>query len=152
MIKIKLADENDIPDVCCLVQQMSPGFTHDYKNSIQKFLTCIKSSPDYFLWVAVLDDKVVGTAMMHLQHKLSYHCGTAAHLEDVVVDRDFRGQGIGELLVQTAIDKAREKSCYKIILGCYEKTAPYYEKFGFERHDIGMRMNLVKEIYPEKRN
>ena len=142
MVEIRLANEQDIPEVCRLVQQMSPGSPHDYRNAVEKFLTSIEPSPDYYLWVAVLDGKVVGTAMMHLQHKLSYHCGTAAHLEDVVVDRDIRGQGIGELLVQAAIDVAKEKKCYKIILGCFEKTVPYYERFGFEKHDIGMRLNL----------
>lgn len=148
MIEIKLAIDEDIPEVCRLVQQMSPGSPHDYRNAIIKFQTCIKSSPDYFLWVAKLDGKVIGTAMMHLQHKLSYHCGTAAHLEDVVVDKDHRGQGIGERLVETCIAVAKEHDCYKIMLTCFEKTVPYYEKFGFENHDIGMRLEL-KELYPK---
>jgi glucosamine-phosphate N-acetyltransferase len=83
---------------------------------------------------------------MHLQHKLSYNCGTAAHLEDVVVDESHRGQGIGEGLVQEAIDTARRHGCYKLMLTCYEKTIPYYERFGFQRHDFGMRLPL-KELY-----
>ena len=149
MIEIRLAQEEDIPEVCRLVQQMSPGSPHDYRNAVEKYRTSIKPSPDYFLWVAVKEGQVLGTAMMHLQHKLSYHCGTAAHLEDVVVDREARGQGIGELLVNSAIEAARAKGCYKIMLTCFEKTAVYYERFGFEKHDIGMRLNL-KELYPEK--
>lgn len=147
MIEIKLAIDEDIPEVCRLVQQMSPGSPHDYRNAIIKFQTCIKSSPDYFLWVAKLDGKVVGTAMMHLQHKLSYSCGVAAHLEDVVVDNEWKNLGIGTALVEKAIETAKEHSCYKIMLGCFEKTVLFYERFGFLKHDVGMRMNLKDKLY-----
>ena len=95
--------------------------------------------------MAELEGQIAGTAMMHLQHKLSYRCGTAAHLEDVVVDAAARGRGVGETLVETAIAAAREHGCYKIMLTCYEKTVPYYERFGFIQHDIGMRMTLKEE-------
>lgn len=152
MLYIRLATDEDVPDICRIVQQMSPGSPHDYRNAVEKFRKEILPSKDYFLWVAVdtIGNKeiVCGTAMMHLQHKLSYHCGTAAHLEDVVVDDLSRGIGIGEMLVNTAIECAKEHDCYKIMLTCFEKTTKYYEKFGFEIHDIGMRKEL-KELYPK---
>jgi glucosamine-phosphate N-acetyltransferase len=85
--------------------------------------------------------------MMHYQYKLSYHCGIAAHLEDVVVDPEYRKRGIGEELVVLAMHTAMDKGCYKLMLTCYEKTIPYYEKLGFARHDFGMRMSL-KDEYP----
>lgn len=148
MLTIRKAAEADIPEVCRLVGLLSPmGYKHDYTDAVEKFRSHIQSSPDYFLWVAELDGTIVGTAMMHLQHKLSYHCGTAAHLEDVVVDRDCRGQGVGEQLVRHAIDTANAKRCYKLMLTCYPKTTAYYERFGFQQHDIGMRLELVEKLY-----
>lgn len=149
MLTIRIATAEDIPEVCRLVAQMSPGKPHDYRHAVEKYVNHIKISPDYFLWVAVDGEKIVGTAMMHLQHKLSYHCGTAAHLEDVVIDKDYRGNGAGKALVQAAIKAAKDKDAYKVMLTCYEKTSHYYEKFGFKKHDIGMRLNLKEELYPE---
>ena len=142
MLTIREAEEKDIPDICRIVAQLSPGFEHNYTNAIGKFRSHIKRNPDYYLWVADRDGAVVGTAMMHLQHKLSYLCGTAAHLEDVVVDKSDRGNGVGKLLVQKAIQTAIDHECYKIMLTCLEKTVPYYEPFGFKVHDIGMRLDL----------
>ncbi|MBI1371850.1 MAG: GNAT family N-acetyltransferase [Phycisphaera sp.] len=147
MIEVREAESDDIEAACRIVGQLSPGQPHDYRDAVEKFERHIRPSPDYYLWVAVEDGVVIGTAMMHLQHKLSYRCGTAAHLEDVVVDASARGRGAGRMLVQTAIDTARRHGCYKIMLTCFEKTTRYYEPFGFERHDIGMRMTLKEALY-----
>jgi len=149
MLTIREAEEKDIPDICRIVAQLSPGFEHNYTNAIGKFRSHIKRNPDYYLWVADRDGVVVGTAMMHFQHKLSYLCGTAAHLEDVVVDKSERGSGIGKLLVQKAIQTAIDHEAYKIMLTCLEKTVPYYEPFGFKVHDIGMRLDL-QEVIPKR--
>jgi GNAT superfamily N-acetyltransferase len=152
-IKIRKARPDDIPEVCRIIGQLSPGQPHNYKDAIEKYKSHIRPSPDYFLWVAILgtaNPKIVGTAIMHLHHKLSYHCGTAAHLEDVVVDEPYRGKGIGEKLVAKAVETATEHNCYKLMLTCFAKTVPYYEKFGFTSHDIGMRLELKPDLYPKK--
>ena len=153
---IRKANSVDIPEVCRIVQQMTPGVQHNYQAAIQKFETHIQNNPDYFLWVATVDNldeergyAVVGTAMMHFQHKLSYNCGTAAHLEDVVVDNDWRGTGIGRELVRLAIETARANNAYKLMLTCFPKTVEYYLQFGFVKHDIGMRLSL-KDEFPSK--
>ncbi len=146
MTFVRLATADDIPEVVRIVRQLTPDDTEpDYRDAVEKFQRDIASSGDYFLWVAELDGRIVGTAMMHLQHKLSYRCGTAAHVEDVVVDAKARGRGVGEKLIAAAIAAAREHGCYKIMLTCYDKTAAYYERLGFSRHDIGMRMSLKEE-------
>ena len=144
-IVIRPAKPEEVRAICNLVSQMSPDCQQDYRGAIDKFIVHIKDNPDYFLWVAIVDDVVIGTAMMHLQHKLSYVCGTAAHLEDVVVDAAWRGKGIGEKLVATAVQTAKEHNCYKIMLTCRSKTVGYYTRFGFADHDIGMRMSLKEE-------
>lgn len=145
---VRRAERNDVAAIAQLVGQLSPlGYRHDYTDAERKFAERIARSPDYFLWVAETDGGVVGTAMMHLQHKLSYRCGTAAHLEDLVVDAGRRGMGVGRLLVKAAILAARVQGCYKLMLTCFPRTASYYERFGFQQHDIGMRMALKADLY-----
>lgn len=147
-MNITIARPEDIERVCEIIQQLTPGEPHDYRDAVFKFCNHIQNNPDYRLWVAVIHGEVVGTAMIHLQHKLSYRCGTAAHLEDVVVDKAFRGQGIGKKLVETAINFAREHGCYKIMLTCWDRSVAYYESLGFHAHDHGMRIEL-KQLYQE---
>jgi glucosamine-phosphate N-acetyltransferase len=150
-IIIRPAQAADVSQICELVNLLSPK-AGNYQDADRAF-EYISGNRDYALYVAVLGAKVVGTAMCHLQHKLSYNCGCAAHLEDVVVDPACRGRGVGRALVQAAIDFARTSGCYKIMLTCWETTGSvqYYESLGFVRHDVGMRMSL-KEEYPLSRH
>lgn len=148
MCQIRVALAEDIPHVVRLVRQLTPdGKEPDYRGAVEKYTRHIQASPDYYLWVAEHEGRIVGTAMLHLQHKLSYRCGTAAHLEDVVVDAATRGRGIGRRLVEEAIATARRHDCYKIMLTCYEKTVPYYQALGFQVHDVGMRLSLKREYH-----
>ena len=88
--------------------------------------------------------------MMHLQHKLSYHCGTAAHLEDVVVDHAYRGQGIGAELVREALTTARKAGLLQDHAHAIQDRRLRYERFGFCQHDIGMRLDLKEQLYEKE--
>lgn len=149
-LNVRFATSEDIPEVVRIVTQLTPPDKQpNYRLAQDKFERAIQNNPDYFLWVAeTAAGDIVGTGMMHLQHKLSYHCGTAAHIEDVVVDETVRGHGVGEAIVQEAVITAINHFCYKVMLTCFAKTATYYEKFGFVQHDIGMKLTL-KDPYPD---
>jgi ribosomal protein S18 acetylase RimI-like enzyme len=61
--------------------------------------------------------------------------GTRALIEDVVVDSDARGQGIGKLLIQHAIKLAKESGAKTIDLTSHPSREPanrLYQKLGFE--------------------
>jgi ribosomal protein S18 acetylase RimI-like enzyme len=56
------------------------------------------------------------------------------HVEDVFVRADARGSGLGRELVQTAIDRARERGCRRLELDTAEENAPalaLYRSLGF---------------------
>jgi ribosomal protein S18 acetylase RimI-like enzyme len=57
-----------------------------------------------------------------------------ARIEDVVVDRDSRGKGIGETLIQYAIEKARQRGCASVDLTSRPErmeASRLYQKIGF---------------------
>ena len=54
----------------------------------------------------------------------------------------YKDQGVGRALVRHAVAEAKQLGCYKVILSCYEDLVPYYERLGFRRHDVGMRIDL----------
>lgn len=53
----------------------------------------------------------------------------AVIVQDMVVDKDKRGQGIGEQLMKAAMN-SRGGTLY---LRCYEDLVPYYERYGFNQ-------------------
>lgn len=85
---------------------------------------------------------IVCTASMIYETKAFHTMGIAAHVEDVVVDEKYRGLGIGKELIKYMIKCAQQMGSYKIILDCKEENTGFYEKSGFVRHEICMRMNL----------
>lgn len=101
----------------------------------------IKSNPNHLVYVAISGDKVVGSTTMLIEPKFIHEGGNVGHIEDVVVAREYQGRGIGEMLVQSLLELAKENNCYKTILDCSDDVKPFYEKIGFKRHSNGMRFD-----------
>jgi glucosamine-phosphate N-acetyltransferase len=93
-------------------------------------------------YVAVVGERVVGTASLVLEQKFIHKGGKIGHIEDVAVHPDSRHLRVGSTLIRHAIAQARRLGCYKVILSCYERLVPFYEGLGFRKHDLGMRIDL----------
>lgn len=102
-----------------------------------------RSRVGHHTFVAELDGRIVGTASLLLERKLSRDLRPAGHIEDVAVHIDFAGRGIGQKLVQFAIDFARAKNCYKVILDCDQELVLFYQKSGFCENGICMRLDIA---------
>ncbi len=67
------------------------------------------------------------------------------YLEDVYVDENFRGKGLGNKLVERIIDYAKKNDCYKIVATSrYGRDGVHkmYEKHGFENFGYEFKMYL----------
>jgi glucosamine-phosphate N-acetyltransferase len=93
-------------------------------------------------YVARLDGRVVGTATLLVEDKFIHSGGRVGHVEDVAVQQGYEKHGIGAALVRHATEEARRLGCYKVILNCYDRLVPFYERLGYHRHDVGMRCDL----------
>src|SRR6476661_5704275 len=107
-----------------------------------KILNKINKDENYKIIIA--EDKknhqIIGTATLFIEQKFIHNGGKAGHIEDVVTRKGYEGRGVGKGMVEELIKK--EKECYKIILDCDEKITSFYEKIGFRKHSIMMRINL----------
>ncbi|MCD2196252.1 GNAT family N-acetyltransferase [Actinomycetospora endophytica] len=87
------------------------------------------------LFVARLGDAVVG-ALTLVMYPLP--TGLRAHIDDVVVDDDVRGRGVGEALVRAALERAVEVGARTVDLTSRpsrEAAIRLYERVGFRRRD-----------------
>ena len=67
-------------------------------------------------------------------------------LEDVFVDEQLRGQGIGTQLLDNVIAEAKKIGCYKIVATSrYERESVHklYERKGFKNFGIEFKMYLI---------
>jgi len=103
----------------------------------------IDSNPNHVIFVAVLDNKIVGSTTMIIEPKFIHDGGKVGHIEDVVVAKEYQGKDIGKKLVLSLLEYAKKNQCYKTLLDCTEEVKPFYEKIGFKKHSDCMRYDHV---------
>jgi N-acetylglutamate synthase-like GNAT family acetyltransferase len=82
-------------------------------------------------------NKIIGFGSLIVERKIRGY--NSAQIEDVVIDEEFRGIGVGELLIRKMVDKAWEMRCYRISLFCKEELISFYTKNGFKVNNVVMK-------------
>lgn len=148
-LAIRPATAADLPAVLALYAQpeMDDGKVLALPEA-ERLLARFAAYPDYTLYVAEEHGRVVGTFALLVMDNLG-HLGTpSAIVEDVVVAPEHHGAGIGQAMMRAALDIARAKGCYKLMLSSNMKRArahAFYERLGFERHGYSFRVTLTED-------
>jgi len=86
-----------------------------------------------FIWLAIADNKVVGSAALMKEHEGEYE------LAKMAVTADYRGKGISKLLIETCLEKAKEIGAKKLLLFSnhqLQTALKLYEKYGFYHVEV----------------
>jgi glucosamine-phosphate N-acetyltransferase len=86
----------------------------------------------------IVNNIIIGTITLLIEGKIIHNMGKVAHIEDVVVDPNYRGQNLGKALIQKVTDIAHDANCYKIILDCSEHNEEFYKKCDYKRKGVQM--------------
>jgi ribosomal protein S18 acetylase RimI-like enzyme len=100
----------------------------------------------YKNYVAVLDDKIVGFISV-VVYKTFFHPGGTALINELIVDKDYRGQGIGELLINKIKVLANIRRFNEIEVSTTldnKKAIAFYKKNGFVDENVLLGMELQK--------
>lgn len=108
----------------------------------QNVCSKILNNPVYKIFVAEEEGKIIGTTTLLLERKFIHGGGIVGHVEDVAVEKDFQKNGVGMKLINHVISEAKKFGCYKVILDCSEENVPFYERLGFKRYEVCMRLDL----------
>ncbi len=104
--------------------------------------------------VGELDGRVVAAATLLVEAKFVHACGFVGHIEDVVVDKTLRGKNLGARVIAEAVKVAAalpNGPCYKVILDCAEHNVGFYEKCGFTRKEVQMRIDIPPPQQQQKK-
>ena len=110
-------------------------------NLAKDILKKIILDKNHTVHVAELDGKIIGSTTLLIEQKFIHEGGCVGHIEDVVVRKEFEGQGIGMKLVMSLLDIAKQRKCYKTILNCEDNLKPFYERIGFKQKSNEMRFD-----------
>jgi len=138
-IKISEIEEDDLEKGFLETLDFLRNASELDKNKAREILKKIKQNPNHIIHVATDDKKIVGSTTLFIEQKFIHDGGLVGHIEDVVVRKDYEGQGIGMKLVISLLDVAKQKKCYKTILNCEDSLKMFYEKIGFKKTTNEMR-------------
>ncbi len=96
--------------------------------------------------VAELDGEVVGVCQLIVFRHLQSRGGLCAEIESVHVHPEHRGRGIGHVLMEAAIGRARDLGCYRVQLSsnlARPEAHRFYVSLGFEPSHRGFKLALT---------
>ena len=93
---------------------------------------------NYFVLVGEIERKIVASVTLVIIKNLTRGMKPYALIENVVTDKSYRNRGYAKALMQSAIEIAKNRGCYKIMLltgAKSESVLSFYEKCGFNSKD-----------------
>lgn len=150
-IRIRLAVREDVPRLLALLPQItsrsgSPsGRVTDLDAAYRTFDRILEHGNVHSI-VAEQRDRLVAALTLVVVPNFTYEGRPWSIVENVVVDRDCRGQGIGKRLMAFAFDFAREQGCYKtqLLSGTRDDQVGFYRSCGFEdAHTHGFKKHFI---------
>lgn len=149
-IQFRLSTQRDLPAIVRLLAEDDLGaqrerFETPLPQSYYDAFEAIEADPNQELIVAELNGEVIGTLQLMSLPSLSYQGGRRAQVESVRVAQRLRGQGIGAEMMAWVMERARQRGCHLMQLTSHksrEDAHRFYEKLGFTKSHIGMKINL----------
>lgn len=105
-LHIRTVKLEDAPVITRLSHQL--GYAISDANTTAN-LQWLEESPNDIVYVAITDNKVVG--WMHVFYTVRVESQPFCEIAGLVVDEHVRGQGIGKMLIQKAVEWSSAKPC-----------------------------------------
>jgi ribosomal protein S18 acetylase RimI-like enzyme len=136
---IKIIQAVEVTDDLFLAcQRLIPQLTNSNTTSTRSELSLVLSEGQSILFMAqeIIPgrDEIVGIASLALYRVPT---GMRAMIEDVVVEEQARGRGVGEALTRACLERAEQAGCSQVMLTSNpgRKAANrLYQRMGFELH------------------
>ena len=145
---LRRARRGDLPRILALLADDQLGAVRESADDpapYERAFDAIDADPAHLLVVGELDGEVVATFQVSYIPGLSRKGSWRSQIEAVRVSGELRGQGVGALMIQWAIDQARERGCSLIQLTTDKSRVAahrFYERLGFVASHEGMKLKL----------
>lgn len=140
---IRDAQEGDIPQLTTLITQLGYPCTAD---EVLTRYTNVNQHPDYRTLVITDGDVAIGVAgvVKGIWYEKN---GTYVRILAFVVNEDYRGKGVGKLLIQAIEDWARELGVNSVVLSSGNRDERlgahrFYQGLGYEIRSLGFIKQL----------
>lgn len=132
-ILIRECTTNDFDSVFELLKQLWPDMLLDYDALQMIYKNALESDKQRFI-VALIDNRIIGFCSLTIKNNI-WVAGNLGHIDELVVDKKYRRQGVGRELMNEITHIAKENICKRIELDSafHRKEAHlFYENSGYE--------------------
>ncbi|MFI6515116.1 GNAT family N-acetyltransferase [Spirillospora sp. NPDC050679] len=149
-VTFREATRDDLPEIVRLLADDPLGATREAPGEVipeayLRAFAAIERDPNNTVLVAELDGTIAGTFQLTYIPGLTYTGGERAQIEGVRVAAEQRGRGIGQIMINWAIDQARARGC-RVVQLTTDRQRPesvrFYQKMGFRPSHMGMKFHL----------
>ena len=150
-MKFRKATKNDVLVIVEMIADDELGkkrenfkipLSSEYLNAFEK----INSDENQELIVVENEDlEIIGTLQLSFIQYLTYRGGIRAQIEAVRIRKDKRGLGIGKVMFEWAINRAKARKAHLLQLTTDKKrpkAIKFYEELGFKQSHEGMKMHF----------
>ena len=133
---IRKLEKDDKKDFLLLLSQLTEVGNITDDTFISRFNDIINNK-NINIYILLKKNKIIGCGTLFIEPKFIHNCSNLGHIEDIVIDKNERGNGYGKYLINFLV-KIASLSCYKVILSCNIKNKKFYEKCNFKNENIEM--------------
>ena len=115
--------------------------THTDNITEEQFLNhynTIMMNNNHEVFVLEKYNKIITCGTLLVEPKFIHNCGSVGHIEDIVVDKVYRGQKLGKEIIEFLTNRSKFLGCYKILLYCNDDIINFYEKCEYKRKGVYM--------------
>lgn len=154
MIKIRKATLEDLESISAFSKKLFEHETRFNKEFNQEW-TYSETGQEYFkgrlksdksiVLVAEVDSKVVGYAITHMENFAFRNRNPLAELENMFVEEEVRGKGVGTMLVEETKKILKERKVPRIKVQAFypnKQAINFYKKLGFNDFVTSMEIDL----------
>jgi len=138
MATARLAREDELDEVLALYRMLNPNDPELAPGEVAETWSEMLADDSLDVVVVEHDGRLVATCVCSVARNLTRGARPWAVVENVVTHEDHRGRGFGSQCVEHAVDRARERDCYKVMLLTGSEEAwkhEFYEGCGFDAAD-----------------
>ncbi|MGH2550244.1 MAG: GNAT family N-acetyltransferase, partial [Thermomicrobiales bacterium] len=145
-LKIRRATERDLKAIVELLIDDQFGAERESLDDLAPYLTAFQSidaDPNQLLVVMERDGAIIGTQHLTFMPGLSFKGATRLQVEEVRIAASERGGGLGTILIEWAIEQARDRGCNVVQLTSNAARIDahrFYRRLGFAQSHAGFKL------------
>ena len=144
MINIREYTDRDYPATTDLMRKLTELLHEKFDEFRWRTSLLTRKTAQEGMFIAIEEEKVIGMSFAEMKGPKE---GSYGYISSVIVDDDYRGKGVGELLIQKAILYLGRRGANTIRINVRKEAAgaaKLYEKIGFKEKYRVMELELSK--------